>query len=343
MNRAKQSTVEPATFTWSLKLALLWILIASFYGPGSIARTVTYFYVDHQGTVLAAADANGVVTSSTDYRPYGVLALGGGSESLGYTGHVKDDDVGLIYMQARYYDSRTGRFLSVDPIAPSASDLFGIGRYTYGSNNPVLRTDPSGMSDECSAACRKLRQLSDSMGISGALKSAVRGGSGPMGQANASLRTLNGGLETAASQQMAAVAPAADLLPGATAAACVSGEACSASDVVTALASLLPVEMEAAEIVAINRMFVNGGIYRSAETVIANMAYREGSVEKAAVAIRDIAGGHLFHDGNSRTAQVVAERILGGRVDPTKIRGVVDAASDGRLRTVEDISHALQH
>ncbi|WP_139942993.1 hypothetical protein [Fulvimonas soli] len=32
-------------------------------------------------------------------------------------------------MQARHYDPVTGRFLSVDPSAPAAGDLFNFNRY----------------------------------------------------------------------------------------------------------------------------------------------------------------------------------------------------------------------
>jgi len=33
-----------------------------------------------------------------------------------FTGHIKDSDTGLNYMQARYYDPVIGRFLSIDPV-----------------------------------------------------------------------------------------------------------------------------------------------------------------------------------------------------------------------------------
>ena len=101
-------------------------------------------------------------------------------------------------------------------------------------------------------------------------------------------------------------------------------------------------ELTADEIRAINQSF--GGsteLTGSADTVIANMAYREGAQEQAATAIRDIAGRHLFDDGNKRTAQAVAERILGPSADAAKIRSVIDQVGNGTLRSVEDISAAL--
>ena len=101
-------------------------------------------------------------------------------------------------------------------------------------------------------------------------------------------------------------------------------------------------EVTAAEIRALNRSL--GGtteLTGNAETVIANMAYREGATARAATAIRDIAGRHLFDDANKRTAQAVAERLLGSGANPSQIRSVIDQVATGGLRTVEDIAAAL--
>lgn len=103
------------------------------------------------------------------------------------------------------------------------------------------------------------------------------------------------------------------------------------------------VEITAAEIRAINRGF--GGateLAGSADTAIANMAYREGAIPQAATAIRDIAGRHLFDDANKRTAQAVAERLLGSGADPARIRDVIDRVATGDLRDVDDIATALR-
>ena len=126
---------------------LLLVAIACLHGRAN-AGTVTYIYSDQQGTPLAEADAGGTVTLSFDYRPYGSNYAGAGMAATpsgpGYTGHVGDPDTSLIYMQARYYDSAIGRFLSVDPIGPSEGDIFNFGRFVYANNNPISNTDPDG-------------------------------------------------------------------------------------------------------------------------------------------------------------------------------------------------------
>jgi len=120
--------------------ALLLICRAVHAGPGE----VTYVYTDPQGTVLMETDAQGNITATFDYTPYEVQALGAPPNGLGYTGHVNDPDTGLVYMQARYYDPLTGRFLSVDPVTSTAGNTFNFNRYGYANNNPVINMDPDG-------------------------------------------------------------------------------------------------------------------------------------------------------------------------------------------------------
>ncbi|QYK54247.1 MAG: hypothetical protein KF824_04955 [Fimbriimonadaceae bacterium] len=57
-------------------------------------------------------------------------------------GHVQDDESGLIYMRARYYEPESGRFISRDP------GKSGYNWYIYASNLPTCRADYDGQSDE---------------------------------------------------------------------------------------------------------------------------------------------------------------------------------------------------
>ncbi|MDF4005049.1 RHS repeat-associated core domain-containing protein [Luteibacter sp. PPL552] len=121
------------------------LLAGVIAGPGlARAETVTYYYTNQQGTVLAIADASGNILSTADYRPYGVQTLGTAEAGPGYTGHVNDPGSGLVYMQARYYDPVVGRFLSIDPKAASAGSNIAFSRYAYSGNNPVGNVDPDG-------------------------------------------------------------------------------------------------------------------------------------------------------------------------------------------------------
>lgn len=111
--------------------------------------TVTYVYTDPQGTPLAETDAQGNITATYDYTPYGTTALGTPPNGPGYTGHVNDPETNLVYMQGRYYDPATGRFLSVDPLSPAPGNAFNFNRFSYGNNNPITYIDPTGKSVTC--------------------------------------------------------------------------------------------------------------------------------------------------------------------------------------------------
>ncbi|MEP1444751.1 MAG: RHS repeat-associated core domain-containing protein [Paraglaciecola sp.] len=63
-------------------------------------------------------------------------------DDIGYTGHKFDTDLGLSYMQARYYDPVIGRFYSNDPVG--FNNVHNFNRYAYANNNPYKYTDPDG-------------------------------------------------------------------------------------------------------------------------------------------------------------------------------------------------------
>ena len=60
--------------------------------------------------------------------------------AFGFTGAWTDAVTGLVHLRARDYDPATGQFLSVDPAVDSTRQP-----YAYTGNNPIQRTDPSGL------------------------------------------------------------------------------------------------------------------------------------------------------------------------------------------------------
>jgi len=112
---------------------------------------INYYFL---GSKLIAKEGTGVVlaknkkpednTSSVmNYKPFGE-SIDEASDAVGYTGHKFDKDLGLNYMQARYYDPVIGRFYSNDPVGFNPNNIHSFGRYTYGNNNPYRYTDPDG-------------------------------------------------------------------------------------------------------------------------------------------------------------------------------------------------------
>jgi RHS repeat-associated protein len=112
--------------------------------------TLTRFYYlkDHLGSIRMTVNSTGDTTSWDDYDAWGMLLeqrsgnLGQANSRYKFIGKELDQETGYDYFEARYYDARIGKFLSVDPLAgkfPSWSP------YAYSFCNPLRFTDPSGM------------------------------------------------------------------------------------------------------------------------------------------------------------------------------------------------------
>ncbi|WP_419571477.1 RHS repeat domain-containing protein [Rheinheimera sp.] len=107
------------------------------------SNTIRYQHTDALGSVIAESNTAGTITSSSAYQPFGER-IGGQKTGLGFTGHLEDTDIGLTYMQARYYDPVIGRFYSNDPVGFSTSNPMMFNRYAYANNNPYKFVDPDG-------------------------------------------------------------------------------------------------------------------------------------------------------------------------------------------------------
>ena len=97
---------------------------------------------DALGSVIALADNSGNVMTQYKYSPFGeTVATGEASDnSLQYTGR-ENDNTGLDYYRARYYDPQLKRFITEDPIGLRG----GINVYAYVGNKPANRKDPLGL------------------------------------------------------------------------------------------------------------------------------------------------------------------------------------------------------
>jgi RHS repeat-associated protein len=106
-----------------------------------------YYGTDHLGSTVLVTGEAGEVLWTGETNPFGDNVSGGGtgsgeSERIKYTGKDFDEDAGLYYFNARWYDPGTGRFITEDP----ARD--GISWYAYVANNPLRYVDPSGLEKE---------------------------------------------------------------------------------------------------------------------------------------------------------------------------------------------------
>ncbi len=99
-----------------------------------------------------------VYDSRAFYEPFGGYRLEptGDYTDRGYTGHPStllrtglgnnsgSNDIGLIYMNARFYVPGVARFASADTIVPDPANPQSFNRFSYVQNNPLNLIDPTG-------------------------------------------------------------------------------------------------------------------------------------------------------------------------------------------------------
>jgi RHS repeat-associated protein len=94
-------------------------------------------------------DSSGNLIGEQGHYPFGdSWYLNSTTTKEQFTTYERDSETGNDYAMARYYGSRLGRFLSVDPVAGNTSNPQSLNRYTYVLNDPINLIDPSGR-DHC--------------------------------------------------------------------------------------------------------------------------------------------------------------------------------------------------
>lgn len=120
-----------------------------------------FFHPDHLGSSSYVSDTYGEAHQHVEYMPFGETFVQE-HKNLDRTpylfnGKELDEETGLYYYGARYYNPRTSRWLSVDPafdeyLGIKPQDLPNRGvfnsnnlpSFSYSLNNPILYTDPNG-------------------------------------------------------------------------------------------------------------------------------------------------------------------------------------------------------
>ncbi len=105
--------------------------------------------------MVQLTDAAGTVTQEYEYDAFGneQSPSANDTNTLRYCGEYFDAETGTIYLRARYYDPRIGRFTSADTVLQimvelssgiEVPDPLSLNRYTYCHNNPVMYVDYTG-------------------------------------------------------------------------------------------------------------------------------------------------------------------------------------------------------
>lgn len=149
---------------WEDKL-LVYLYDASGSPIGMMYRTTSYeidewnvfwFEKNLQGDIVAVYNRMGLELVTYSYDAWGNQTVkywnGGGTSPAQYNpfryrGYYYDTDLGMYYLQSRYYDSKICRFISPDHanvITATPAALTDKNLYAYCDNNPVMRVDESG-------------------------------------------------------------------------------------------------------------------------------------------------------------------------------------------------------
>ena len=104
----------------------------------------SYYLYDGLGSARQLTNSAGSVIVSYMYDGFGNLVASTGSSAnpYGFTGQQQFGEAdSLVFLRARYYKPSTGRFISRDPTGYED----GINLYEYAMDNPVNKTDPTGL------------------------------------------------------------------------------------------------------------------------------------------------------------------------------------------------------
>ena len=107
---------------------------------GTISARTKY---DAFGEILAQQGTAGQITTPNPNAATAQL-ITTDQQPIGFTGYQKDEESGLYYAKARYYDPTVARFTTEDPEAGKAERPPSLHRYLYAYANPTVYVDPTG-------------------------------------------------------------------------------------------------------------------------------------------------------------------------------------------------------
>ena len=112
-----------------------------------------FFEKNLQGDVVAVYSDTGTKLISYRYDAWGnttTTYYNGGASTLASNNHITyrsyyyDTDLGMYYLQSRYYDAKICRFINADAYVSTGQGFFGNNMFAYCGNNPVIFLDTEG-------------------------------------------------------------------------------------------------------------------------------------------------------------------------------------------------------
>ena len=117
----------------------------NFQDPDAYEKLQFYYHPDHLGSSSYITNLDGEVVQHIEYVPFGEVFIEERNSiwNTPYLFNAKefDEETGLYYYGARYYDPRLSLWISTDPLQEKYPH---INSYCYTANNPILFVDPDG-------------------------------------------------------------------------------------------------------------------------------------------------------------------------------------------------------
>ena len=117
----------------------------NFQDPDAYEKLQFYYHPDHLGSSSYITNLDGEVVQHIEYVPFGEVFIEERNSiwNTPYLFNAKefDEEKGLYYYGARYYDPRLSLWISTDKSAIIAP---GYSPYTFCKNNPNIMVDPNG-------------------------------------------------------------------------------------------------------------------------------------------------------------------------------------------------------
>lgn len=123
---------------------------ARYYEDDEPIQDLYYYVKNAQGDVTDITDDWGNIIASYTYDPWGKITSISGSNleianlnPFRYRGYYYDTDTKLYYLQSRYYDPETGRFLNTDAVdfLGATGTQLSYNAFAYCENDPVNYRD----------------------------------------------------------------------------------------------------------------------------------------------------------------------------------------------------------
>lgn len=118
----------------------------SFKAPDNYENLQFFYHPDHLGSSSFITNLEGEVVQHIEYVPFGEVFIEERNSvwNTPYLFNAKefDEETGMYYYGARYYEPRLSLWMSTDPMEEKYPDY---STYIYAAQNPIAYSDPTGM------------------------------------------------------------------------------------------------------------------------------------------------------------------------------------------------------